>query len=163
MQALIPTAATFRPAALAPVRQARQGVATAPSRSPAISKQGSTRSTMPQRRLAARPTRRQGAMRVAAASGEALVVGSSGQTAARVVVSLLRAGFKVTAGVDTDIDETREVVQFAKKLEILSAGEAGGLKLAEFNPLDADSVGTVLKRGARVVLVAGDQVSVPDG
>ncbi|EFN55007.1 hypothetical protein CHLNCDRAFT_134826 [Chlorella variabilis] len=112
---------------------------------------------MPQRRLAARPTRRQGAMRVAAASGEALVVGSSGQTAARVVVSLLRAGFKVTAGVDTDIDETREVVQFAKKLEILSAGEAGGLKLAEFNPLDADSVGTVLKRGARVVLVAGDQ------
>lgn len=35
---------------------------------------------------------------VARAGGEALVIGSSGQTAARVIVQLLRAGFKVTAG-----------------------------------------------------------------
>jgi hypothetical protein len=60
--------------------------------------------------------------------------------------------------VDTDIDETRQVVEFAKKLEVLSGGEAGALKLAEFNPLDGEEVSGVLKRGARVVLVVGDQV-----
>ena len=32
------------------------------------------------------------------------------------------------------------------------------LQLAEFNPLDADSFASVIKRGARVVLVVGDQV-----
>ncbi|PSC72129.1 TIC chloroplastic [Micractinium conductrix] len=101
---------------------------------------------------------RSGALRVAAkAGGEVLVVGSSGQTAARVVVNLLRAGFKVTAGVDTDPDEAREVVNFAKKLDLLAGSEAANLKLAEFNPLDGDSIATVLKRGARVVLVVGDQ------
>ena len=31
-------------------------------------------------------------------------------------------------------------------------------QLAEFNPLDADSIAGVLKRGSRVVLVVGDQV-----
>ena len=31
-------------------------------------------------------------------------------------------------------------------------------QLAEFNPLDAESIGRVLKRGSRVVLVVGDQV-----
>lgn len=41
---------------------------------------------------------RRAAATVAKAGGDVLVVGSSGQTAARVVVSLLRTGFKVTAG-----------------------------------------------------------------
>lgn len=31
-------------------------------------------------------------------------------------------------------------------------------QLAEFNPLDAESIAGVLKRGSRVVLVVGDQV-----
>lgn len=35
---------------------------------------------------------------VARAGGDVLVVGSSGQTAARVVINLLKGGFKVTAG-----------------------------------------------------------------
>lgn len=49
-----------------------------------------------QRRGAA--SRSSSARVVARGGGEALVIGSSGQTAARVIVQLLRAGFKVTAG-----------------------------------------------------------------
>ncbi|KAL4441245.1 hypothetical protein ABPG77_011482 [Micractinium sp. CCAP 211/92] len=94
---------------------------------------------------------------VARGGGEALVIGSSGQTAARVIVQLLRAGFKVTAGVDTDPEEAADVVKFAKKTDILAASEAANLKLVEFNPLDADEIGSVLRKGMRVVLVVGDQ------
>ena len=212
------------------------------------------------RARAAAAGRRLAAATVAKAGGDVLVVGSSGQTAARVVINLLRTGFKVTAGaerrsrrrgwdravcfaclpvlcaplgraqmpqwpgllcfcaaagVDTDLEESQEVVKFAKQLEILNKGEAASLKvggrwcevvrrptgvgacvclkrsacereqqaccrdglahwpetgvklllhrsplsqLAEFNPLDADSIAGVLKRGSRVVLVVGDQV-----
>jgi hypothetical protein len=46
------------------------------------------------------------------------------------------------------------------QVDILTAGEAGSLKLAEFNPLDADDLGAAIKRGGRVVLVVGDQVGL---
>lgn len=65
---------------------------------------------------------------------------------------------ELSTGVDTDIDESREVLNFARQVEILNKGEAGSLKLAEFNPLDADDVARAVKRGSRIVLVVGDQV-----
>ncbi|KAI3438124.1 hypothetical protein D9Q98_000565 [Chlorella vulgaris] len=158
MQATISPTTASKPCVLAAARSLRpkQQCATASLSRPAISSRGVARSTIPQRKAASRPAGRRQAM-VLAAGGDALVVGSSGQTAARIVVSLLRAGVKVTAGVDTDIDESREVLNFARQVEILNKGEAGSLKLAEFNPLDADDVARAVKRGSRIVLVVGDQ------
>ena len=103
MQGTAPSG-TVRQAALAPAQvqaRARQQPCAAATlaRSPAIRRQQAGRTVMVQRRLSARAAKRQGAVSVVAkAGGEVLVVGSSGQTAARVVVNLLKAGFKVTAG-----------------------------------------------------------------
>ena len=103
MQTITPTTCRAQGAPLAPSqparqRQQRQGVAASSQagRSLIQKPQHASRSVMAQRRLAAR--RQAAGSVVAKAGGEALVVGSSGQTAARVVVNLLRAGFKVTAG-----------------------------------------------------------------
>lgn len=105
MQAM--NATTRAQAGLAPSRIARprQQAAAAGAARVATQKQSVARN-------AAAIARRPGAARAAAASrqrvavggvfakagGDVLVVGSSGQTAARVVVNLLRSGFKVTAG-----------------------------------------------------------------
>jgi hypothetical protein len=106
MQALTPTTCRAQAAPLAPSqparqRQQKQGVAASSqaARSLVQKPQHASRSVVAQRRLATRAARRQAAGSVVAkAGGEVLVVGSSGQTAARVVINLLRAGFKVTAG-----------------------------------------------------------------
>ncbi|PRW57034.1 TIC chloroplastic [Chlorella sorokiniana] len=160
MLSITPTAARVGSVAPRLAGPQRQQAAAASQARVATQKQAvSGGQGIAQRRArAAAAGRRLAAATVAAkAGGDVLVVGSSGQTAARVVVSLLRTGFKVTAGVDTDLEESQEVVKFAKQLEILNKGEAGSLKLAEFNPLDAESIAGVLKRGSRVVLVVGDQ------
>lgn len=76
----------------------RQQAGAAPQPRVVTQKQAlSGRTGIAQRRARAAAGRRQAAV-VARAGGDVLVVGSSGQTAARVVVSLLRSGFKVTAG-----------------------------------------------------------------
>jgi hypothetical protein len=99
MQATISPTTASKPCVLAAARSLRpkQQCATASLSRPTISSRGVARSTIPQRKAASRPAGRRQAM-VLAAGGDALVVGSSGQTAARIVVSLLRAGVKVTAG-----------------------------------------------------------------
>lgn len=77
----------------------RQQAAAASQARVATQKQAlSGRNGISQRRARAAAARRLTAATVAKAGGDVLVVGSSGQTAARVVVSLLRTGFKVTAG-----------------------------------------------------------------
>ena len=190
MQALQSTARAQ--AAVAPAAGARPAVAARPAaRAAAFATQKHSvagpaaiaRAFGAARPAAARQQRRAAAGGVVArAGGDVLVVGSSGQTAARVVVNLLKAGFKVTAGawppgrrragragrarpsgrqlpvrrpctgrpehashpppfppflpgVDTDLEESQEVVKFAKQLELINKGEAGNLKVGWGAPL----------------------------
>ena len=78
------------------------------------------------------------------ASGDVLTIGSTGQTCSRIVVQLLKNGFKVQAGVDTDLGEAQEVVGFAKKLEIISSADASALRPRALNVLDPDDIAQAL-------------------
>lgn len=172
MQALQPQtvrAASLCPAPLAPRARQQPAGARLATQKQALAPSGNVIAQRRGLRAAGRVAVAAGSV-VARAGGDVLVVGSSGQTAARVVVSLLRTGFKVTAGgwlvarnrpcllrcmcdvgwftaapalvpsrpaspaapaagVDTDLDESQQVVKFAKQLELLSKGEAGALKV----------------------------------
>ncbi len=190
LASITPTAARAGSLAAVPrlsIPQRQQAATTSQSRVATQKQALSGRNGISQRRARAAAARRLTAATVAKAGGDVLVVGSSGQTAARVVVSLLRTGFKVTAGageqgaqgplaawhaavqqdstlpisadpsstidsqvlgtctycnwlyhmlssprsfagVDTDLEESQEVVKFAKQIEILNKGEAGNLK-----------------------------------
>lgn len=78
------------------------------------------------------------------ASGDVLTIGSTGQTCSRIVVQLLKNGFKVQAGVDTDIGEAQEVVSFAKKLEIISSADTAALRPRALNVLDPEDIAKAL-------------------
>lgn len=115
MASLVPaTRAQASQAVLAPAGRPHRaaGPVAASLARPAAHKQGSRNALAQRRGIAARSGVSGGARSrsaqlrvVAKAGGEVLVVGSSGQTAARIVVNLLRAGFKVTAGEDRDLQK----------------------------------------------------------
>lgn len=104
MASLLP--ATARAQAVQAVAAPRAAAKAQPAGTAGLSGQAAqrqwVRNALAQRRGIAQrrtPASRSAAARVVAhGGGEALVIGSSGQTAARVIVQLLRAGFKVTAG-----------------------------------------------------------------
>jgi hypothetical protein len=52
------------------------------------------------------------------------ISGSSGQTASRIILQLLMAGYNIVAGAP-DAEQAARAVAFAKKYEILSKDQVG--------------------------------------
>eukprot|EP00887_Chlorella_sp_A99_P007723 scaffold20.g7723.t1 len=144
----------------------------APARATAISSSGSqaTRHAaakrIPGRAAFPVASRRAGGLRRRAAPGavtaklggsEVVVVGATGQQAARVVLELLKAGARVTALVDSE-EDAAEALAFAKSVELITAAEAKALRIAAADARNPQALASVLppRARSRVVLVLGD-------